>query len=115
MIFYSSNDDFYFFLHVTKKSKLNHVFFCLVENRMHNPALRLNLKGMLNKDVMIKIRVYKVYLSGKLIAFDQYSNILLENAVEYKLNEEGVKEEICKYSGNVLLRGDSIIALTIEK
>ncbi|MHA1562760.1 MAG: LSM domain-containing protein [Promethearchaeota archaeon] len=85
---------------------------------MHNPALRLNLKGMLNKDVMIKIRVYKVYLSGKLIAFDQYSqysNILLENAVEYKLNEEGVKEEICKYSGNVLLRGDSIIALTIEK
>ncbi|QEE15882.1 LSM domain-containing protein [Promethearchaeum syntrophicum] len=82
---------------------------------MHNPALRLNLKGMLNKDVSIKIRVYRVYLKGKLIAFDQYSNILLENVVEFKLNEKGEKEEICKYSGNVLLRGDSIIALTINK
>ena len=81
----------------------------------HNPALRLNLKGMLNKDVTIKIRVYRVYLKGKLIAFDQYSNILLENVVEYKLNETGEKEETAKYSGNVLLRGDSIIALTINK
>lgn len=115
MILYTVNEEYYFFQRVTKKSKLNHVFFWLVENHMHNPALRLNLKGMLNKNVMIKIRIYKVYLSGKLIAFDQYSNILLEKAVEYKLNETGEKEEICKYSGNVLLRGDSIIALTIEK
>ena len=104
-----------FFNVLTKKNKLNHVFFWLVEDRMHNPALRLNLKGMLNKDVTIKIRVYRVYLKGKLIAFDQYSNILLENVVEYKLNDKGEKEETSKYSGNVLLRGDSIIALTINK
>ena len=104
-----------FFNVLTKKNILNHVFFWLVEDRMHNPALRLNLKGMLNKDVTIKIRVYRVYLKGKLIAFDQYSNILLENVIEYKETETGEREEICTYSGDVLLRGDSIIALTTNK
>ena len=106
---------FFFLLKGMKKFKLNQVFFFLVEDCMHNPTLRLNLKGMLNKEVMIKIRVYRVYLKGKLISFDQYSNILLENVVEYEKNlETGEIVETCKYSGNVLLRGDSIIALTIE-
>ncbi|MHA1718516.1 MAG: LSM domain-containing protein [Promethearchaeota archaeon] len=82
---------------------------------MNNPSLRLNLKGMLNKKVSIKIRMYKVYLKGKLTAFDQYSNVLLENVVEYEKDPEtGEKIETCKYPGTVLLRGDSIIALTTE-
>ncbi|UYP47840.1 hypothetical protein NEF87_004125 [Candidatus Lokiarchaeum ossiferum] len=80
---------------------------------MRNPSLRLNLKNMLDKEVTVKIRLYRTFLKGTLASFDQYSNVLLENAIEYKQDEEsGNLVEHEKYSGPILLRGDSIIALS---
>lgn len=99
-----------------EKLKLIPAFLTLVENRMRNPSLRLNLKTMLDKKVTVKIRLYRTFLRGTLASFDQYSNILLENAVEYGQDEEtGQLVEKAKYSGPILLRGDSIIALSSVK
>lgn len=96
-----------------EKNKLNPAFSNSVENRMRNPSLRLNLKNMLDKKVTVKIRLYRTFLKGTLASFDQYSNILLENAIEYKQDEEsGNLVEHEKYTGPILLRGDSIIALS---
>ncbi len=99
-----------------EKNKLNPAFLTLVENRMRNPQMRLNLKTMLDKEVTVKIRLYRTFLKGTLASFDQYSNILLENAIEYGQDEEtGKLVERQKYTGPILLRGDSIIALRSVK
>lgn len=79
---------------------------------MRNPALRLNLKAMVSKEVFIKVRLYNTYLKGTLVSFDQYSNILLENVTELQKNEETHQyDEIHTHTGPVILRGDSIISL----
>ncbi len=80
---------------------------------MRNPSLRLNLKNMLDKEVSVKIRLYNTYLKGKISSFDQYSNLIMEDVVEYMKNEKtGILEEKQNYGSPVLLRGDSIIAIT---
>ena len=79
---------------------------------MGNPSLRLNLKTMVMKEVFIKVRLYNTYIKGTLKSCDQYSNILLENVVEYQKKADSHEyEEIEKHQGPVILRGDSIISL----
>ena len=79
---------------------------------MRNPSLRLNLKAMVMKEVFIKVRLFNTYIKGTLKSFDQYSNILLENVVEYQKNQDTNEyEEVEKHSGPMILRGDSIISL----
>jgi small nuclear ribonucleoprotein (snRNP)-like protein len=84
---------------------------------MRNTSLRSNLafalKNDINKEVMLKVRIYKVYIKGILAAFDQYSNILLKNATEYFKDAEGNFNEKGKYPGSVLVRGDSIVNISI--
>ena len=56
--------------------------------------------------------MFNTYIKGTLTAFDQYSNILIENATEYEKDKESnefIKRE--EYSGTIILRGDSIITL----
>jgi small nuclear ribonucleoprotein (snRNP)-like protein len=68
---------------------------------------------MLNKEVLIKIRLYRTYLKGKLTSFDQNSNIILENVIEYFKDEKtGEMNEKETHNGSILLRGDSIISLS---
>ena len=75
--------------------------------------IRLSPKSLLDKKVLVKIRLYNTSLEGTLSAFDSYSNILLTDVVEYvKDKETGELVEKERYTGSVLLRGDSIITLS---
>ena len=77
--------------------------------------IRLSPKSLLDKKVCVKIRLYNTYLEGTLAAFDSYSNILLTGAVEFvKDQETGELVEKERYTGSVLLRGDSIITLSAK-
>ncbi len=79
---------------------------------MGNPAIRLNLKTMVSKEVFIKVRLYNTFIKGTLKSFDQYSNILLENVTEYQQKEDSREFSIVEeHKGPMILRGDSIISL----
>ena len=84
-----------------------------MSSRSNPRSIRLSPKSLLEKKVCVKIRLYNTYLEGILSAFDSYSNILLTDVVEYvKDKETGDLVEKERYSGSVLLRGDSIITLS---
>ena len=68
---------------------------------------------MQGNEVLIKIRLYNTYMKGILESFDQYSNLILKEAIEYKKDgETGALNEIERYDGPVLIRGDSIITIS---
>ena len=80
---------------------------------MRNPSLSINLDSVLQKELWIKVRMFNTYLKGTLIAFDQYSNLLLESVREYitdPTTHQPVEKHV--YEGTVLLRGDSIISFS---
>ncbi|MHA1584549.1 MAG: LSM domain-containing protein [Promethearchaeota archaeon] len=80
---------------------------------MRNQTYRLNFKNMQGNEVLIKIRLYNTYMKGILESFDQYSNLILKEAIEYKKDEEtGALNEIERYNSPVLIRGDSIITIS---
>ena len=79
---------------------------------MRAPSLHLHFQSMIGKEVHLRIRLYQTFITGMLESVDQYSNILLKDAVEFKkIDTTGELIEQNKYT-NLLLRGDSIITLT---
>jgi small nuclear ribonucleoprotein (snRNP)-like protein len=70
------------------------------------------LKSQLNQEITVDIREAFVRLKGTMRMFDQFSNIILSNVVEYERTLEGKYVEGTHYKGNILVRGDSIFNIT---
>lgn len=63
-------------------------------------------KAILKDEVRIKLKIWNTYLTGKLIRFDNYMNLIVENAKEVYFGRGGKRS---KDLGTVMIRGASII------
>jgi len=63
-------------------------------------------KAILKPKVRIKLKIWNTYLTGKLIKFDGYMNLIVEDAKEIYFGRGGKRS---KSLGTVMIRGASII------
>ena len=63
-------------------------------------------KAVLKDEVRIKLKIWNTFLTGKLIMFDNYMNLIVENAKEIYFGKGGKRS---KRLGTVMIRGASII------
>ena len=63
-------------------------------------------KAILKEEVRIKLKIWNTYLTGKLVKFDNYMNLIVENAKEIYFGRGGKRS---KDLGTVMIRGASII------
>ncbi|MGB5910259.1 MAG: LSM domain-containing protein [Promethearchaeia archaeon] len=63
-------------------------------------------KAMLKPEVRIKLKIWNTYLTGKLKMFDNYMNLIVENAKEIYFGRGGKRS---KDLGTVMIRGASVI------
>ncbi len=63
-------------------------------------------KAILKSEVRIKLKIWNTYLTGKLVKFDNYMNLIVENAKEIYFGRGGKRS---KDLGTVMIRGASII------
>jgi small nuclear ribonucleoprotein (snRNP)-like protein len=74
---------------------------------MSQPTISRTLsKAILKPKVRIKLKIWNTYLTGKLIRFDGYMNLIVENAKEIYFGRGGKRS---KDIGTVMIRGASII------
>ncbi len=74
---------------------------------MSQPTISRTLsKAILKPKVRIKLKIWNTYLEGKLIKFDNYINLIVENAKEIYFGRGGKRS---KDIGTVMIRGASII------
>jgi len=67
---------------------------------------------MLHPEVRIKLKIWNTYLTGKLSKFDNYMNLIVENAKEIYFGRGGKRS---KDLGTVMIRGASIIFVGQER
>ncbi len=63
-------------------------------------------KAILKPEVRIKLKIWNTYLIGKLVRFDNYMNLVVDNAKEIYFGRGGKRS---KELGTVMIRGASII------
>ena len=63
-------------------------------------------KAILKPEVRIKLKIWNTFLTGKLVKFDNYMNLIVENAKEIYFGRGGKRS---KDLGTVMIRGASII------
>ncbi|MCK4369590.1 MAG: hypothetical protein KAV01_10690 [Candidatus Lokiarchaeota archaeon] len=63
-------------------------------------------KAILKDEVRIKLKIWNTYLTGKLTKFDNYMNLIVEDAKEIYFGRGGKRS---KDLGTVMIRGASII------
>jgi len=63
-------------------------------------------KAILKPEVRIKLKIWNTYLTGKLVKFDNYMNLIVEDAKEIYFGRGGKRS---KDLGKVFIRGGSII------
>lgn len=63
-------------------------------------------KAILKPEVRIKLKIWNTYLTGKLVRFDNYMNLIVDNAKEIYFGRGGKRS---KDLGTVMIRGASII------
>ena len=63
-------------------------------------------KAILKDEVRIKLKIWNTYLTGKLVKFDNYMNLLVEDASEVYFGRGGKRS---KDLGTVMIRGASVI------
>lgn len=74
---------------------------------MSQPTIHRTLsKAILKEEVRIKLKIWNTYLTGKLIKFDNYMNLIVEDAKEIYFGRGGKRS---KDIGTVMIRGASII------
>lgn len=74
---------------------------------MSQPTISRTLsKAILQPEVRIKLKIWNTYLTGKLVKFDNYMNLIVENAKEIYFGRGGKRS---KDLGTVMIRGASII------
>ncbi|MGV9171253.1 MAG: LSM domain-containing protein [Promethearchaeia archaeon] len=69
-------------------------------------------KAILKEKVRIKLKIWNTYLTGKLVKFDNYMNLIVENAKEIYFGRGGKRS---KDLGTVMIRGASIIFIGQER
>ncbi len=69
-------------------------------------------KAMLQPEVRIKLKIWNTYLTGKLVKFDNYMNLIVEDAREVYFGRGGKRS---KEIGTVMVRGASIIFIGQER
>ena len=69
-------------------------------------------KAILKPEIRIKLKIWNTYLTGKLIKFDNYMNLIVENAKEIYFGRGGKRS---KNLGTVMIRGASIIFIGQER
>jgi small nuclear ribonucleoprotein (snRNP)-like protein len=74
---------------------------------MSQPTVHRTLsKAILKPEVRIKLKIWNTYLTGKLIKFDNFMNLIVENAKEIYFGRGGKRS---KDLGTVMIRGASVI------
>ncbi|MHA1292409.1 MAG: LSM domain-containing protein [Promethearchaeota archaeon] len=74
---------------------------------MSQPTISRTLsKAILKPEVRIKLKIWNTYLTGKLVMFDNYMNLIVKNAKEIYFGRGGKRS---KDLGTVMIRGASII------
>ncbi len=63
-------------------------------------------KAILKPEVHIKLKIWNTFLTGKLVRFDNYMNLIVDNAKEIYFGRGGKRS---KELGTVMIRGASII------
>ncbi|MHA1986301.1 MAG: LSM domain-containing protein [Promethearchaeota archaeon] len=63
-------------------------------------------KAILKDEVNIKLKIWNTYLTGKLVKFDNYMNLIVEDAKEIYFGRGGKRS---KDLGTVMIRGASVI------
>ncbi|MFX0036170.1 MAG: LSM domain-containing protein [Candidatus Hermodarchaeota archaeon] len=63
-------------------------------------------KAILKPSVNIKLKIWNTYLTGKLVKFDNYMNLIVKDAKEIYFGRGGKRS---KDLGTVMIRGASII------
>ena len=71
-----------------------------------NTISRTLSKAILKDEVRIKLKIWNTYLTGKLTKFDNYMNLIVEDAKEVYFGLGGKRS---KDLGTVMIRGASII------
>ena len=76
---------------------------------MSQPTIHRTLsKAILKDEVRIKLKIWNTYLTGKLIKFDNYMNLIVKDAKEIYFGRGGKRS---KDLGTVMIRGASIITV----
>ncbi len=74
---------------------------------MSQPTISRTLsKAILKPKVRIKLKIWNTYLTGKLVKFDNYMNLIVDDAKEIYFGRGGKRS---KDLGTVMIRGASII------
>jgi len=63
-------------------------------------------RAVLKDEVNIKLKIWNTYLTGKLVKFDNYMNLIVEDAKEIYFGRGGKRS---KDLGTVMIRGASVI------
>ena len=63
-------------------------------------------KAILKPEVRIKLKIWNTYLTGKLVKFDNYMNLIVDDAKEIYFGRGGKRS---KDLGTVMIRGASVI------
>lgn len=69
-------------------------------------------KAVLKDEVNIKLKIWNTYLTGKLIKFDNYMNLIVKDAKEIYFGRGGKRS---KDLGTVMIRGASVIFIGQER
>ena len=69
-------------------------------------------KAILKPEVRIKLKIWNTYLTGKLVKFDNFMNLIVENAKEIYFGRGGKRS---KDLGTVMIRGASVIFIGQER
>ena len=63
-------------------------------------------KAILKPEIRIKLKIWNTFLTGKLVKFDNYMNLIVKDAKEVYFGRGGKRS---KDLGTVMIRGASVI------
>lgn len=76
---------------------------------MSQPSVSRSLsRATLKDEIRIKLKIWNTYLTGKLVKFDNYMNLIVKDAKEIYFGRGGKRS---KDLGEVFIRGASIILI----